>query len=285
MADGRLADVEALLKRGDAGGARAQADAILASPALSRSDRALALLLRSRAHEMQRNLAAAIVDVEGAIALVPDDARALNDLGILCADDGQRDRAIEAFTRATRVDPRYARAWNNLGNALRDAGRVDAACTAFERATQADPRYALAWANLGVTRRDLGDDGGAGTAFERAIAIDPRQRLALTAMAGLRRAEGRIDEAASLYERALAVEARDAASWFLYAGTLAERDDLEAAVKAYGEAERRDPRMLGFRVRLSVPSPDPPRIHESSGNRRCWLYRESRCRPACEPGV
>jgi CRISPR-associated protein Csy1 len=253
--DPRIAAIEAQLRAGDARGALAGADALVAAPVLGIGERFAALMLRSRAHEALRNLAAAIVDVEGALALNPRDARACNELGILCADAREIDRAIAAFRRATALDPGYARAWNNLGNALRETGAVVEAEEAFARATGADPAYALGWANLGVARRDLGRDDDAAAAFERALALDPRQRLALAALAGLRRGQGRIDEAAVLYERALAVEPRDAQSWLLYAGTLAERDDLEAATRAYAEAERRDPRLLRalFGRHLALP--------------------------------
>jgi CRISPR-associated protein Csy1 len=244
MADARIAAIDAALRRGDVAGAKSLADALIATAAVSAAARAQALLLRSRAHEAMRNLAAAIADVEGALALTPHDARACNELGILCADAQQLDRAIDAFTRATRLDPRYARAFNNLGNALRSAGRVADAAAAFLRATEADPRYPLAWANLGVVYRDLGRDDDAASALQRAIALDPRQRLALTALAGVRRAQGAIDEAAALYRQSLAIESRDANSWLLLAGTLAERDELEEARRAYREAETRDPKLL-----------------------------------------
>lgn len=255
MADPRIAEVDARLRQGDVPGAGALADALLASPALPLNERAVVLLLRSRVHEMQRDLRSAIADVEGALALTPNDARACNELGILCIDAGERDRAIDAFTRATRLDPRHARAWNNLGSALREAGRLDEASSAFARAAQADPRYALAFANLGIALRDLGKDADAAQAFARALAIDPRHRLALTALAGLRRAEGRLDEAATLYERALDVEPRDATNWLLYAGTLAERDDLDAALAAYEQAATRDRKLLRavFGRHLTLP--------------------------------
>ncbi len=255
MADPRLATIEARLRAGDARGALEEADALVATPALAIGDRFAALMLRSRAHEAAGSLPAAIADVEGALALHPRDARACNELGILCADAREVDRAIAAFRRATEIDPGYARAWNNLGNALRESGRVEDAESAFARATAADPRYALGWANLGVARRDLGRDDAAAAAFEQALSLDPRQRLALTALAGLRRGQGRIDVAAALYERALAAEPRDANAWLLYAGTLAERDDLAAATRAYAEAERRDPRLLRalFGRHLALP--------------------------------
>ncbi|MDH5288065.1 MAG: tetratricopeptide repeat protein [Betaproteobacteria bacterium] len=255
MADPRLAQAQARLAAGDAPGARALADAVATAAAVAVADRIAALALRSRAHEAMGSLAAAIADVEGALALAPNDARLHSELGILCADAGDTERAIAAFTQATRLDPRYARAWNNLGTSLRGAGRIADAEAAFARATQAEPGYVLAWANLGVARRDLGADEGAAAALERALALDPRQRLALAALAGLRRGQGRIDDATQLYERALAVDPRDANAWMLYAATLAERDDLSGAARAYAEARSRDRKLLRATIgaRLTLP--------------------------------
>src|SRR4029450_8233513 len=129
----RLAVISQKLAAGDAQGARGELDALLTIGSLATSERFNALVLRSRAHEALRSLPLAIVDLEGALALDPTQARIWNELGILCADSGQVDRAVDAFGHATRADPTYARAWNNLGNALRSAGRIADAVGAVEQ--------------------------------------------------------------------------------------------------------------------------------------------------------
>jgi CRISPR-associated protein Csy1 len=250
-----LAAIEARLAAGDATGARAAADALLASAAIAVSERVAALKLRARAHEALGNPRGAIVDLEGVVALAPSDARACNDLGIACADAGETGHALDAFHRATSLDPGYARAWNNYGTALRHAGRADAAADAFERATAVDRAYALAWANLGTVRRELGDDARAEAALMRALALDPAQRLAVFALAGLRREQGNVDDAAALYAQAAALDPRDANAALLQGQTLAERDDLDGAARAFDAALARDPGMLRAAIarRLTLP--------------------------------
>ena len=244
MSDARLAAIEARLAAGDAQGARAAADAVLAEATLASADRVGALVLRARAHEALRALPLAIVDLDGALALDPSQARLWNELGILCADSGQIDRAVEAFARATRADPRYARAWNNLGNALRSAGLIAEAVQAAQRAVDADPNYALAWANLGALRREAGDDAGAEAALRRGLALDPRQRGAIVTLAGLLRERSDLASAANLFAQAAALDPRDADASRELGQALAERDDLAGARAAYLEAERRAPGML-----------------------------------------
>lgn len=244
MSHARLAAIQAKLAAGDAPGARSAADALLSDAGLAAADRFNALVLRSRAHETMQALSLAIVDLEGALALDPTQARIWNDLGILCADAGQTDRAIDAFAHATRADPGYARAWNNLGNALRSGGRAAEAVLAAERAVAADPNYALGWSNLGALRRELGDDTGAEAALRRALALDARQRGAMMTLAGLLREHSDLAPAAHLFAKAAELDRRDANACRELGQTLAERDDLAAARDAFAEAERRDPRML-----------------------------------------
>ena len=46
-------------------------------------------------------------------------------LGNECLKDGEAAAAVEHFTRATALDPRYTAAWKLLGKALQAAGRDD----------------------------------------------------------------------------------------------------------------------------------------------------------------
>jgi len=239
-----LASLEVQLRGGDAAGARAALDALLARPDLPTADRVGALKLRARAHEALSNLRMAIADVEGVLALAPRDAQAMNELGILRADAGETERALDSFRRAVALEPGYARAWNNVGNAERAAGNLEAAETAFARATAVDPSYALAWANLGAIRRERGDVDGADAALTRALALDPNQRVALQALAGLRRQQGALDVAVALYTQAAQRDPRDANVFLQLGGTLSERDDLAAARSAYDAALARDPGLL-----------------------------------------
>ena len=258
MSSARLSAIQERLSAGDTQGAKLAADALLSETGIAAADRFSALVLRSRAHEAQNDLALAIVDLDGALALDPTQARIWNELGILCADAGQADRAIDAFGHATRADAGYARAWNNLGNALRSGGRLGDAIAAVERAVAADPKYALAWANLGTLRREAGDDHGAEPALRRALELDGRQRGAAMTLGGLLRERSELVAAAALFAKAAELDPRDANACLQLGGTRSERDDLADARAAYQEAERRDPRMLRALLGHSLTLPMVP---------------------------
>ena len=50
-----------------------------------------------------------------------------------CLKDGEPALAVDHFTRATALDPRYTAAWKLLGKALQAAGRDEDALAAWRR--------------------------------------------------------------------------------------------------------------------------------------------------------
>ncbi len=244
MTDPRLPAIQSRLAAGDAAGARALADALLADAALADAVRMPALVLRSRAHEAQRDLPRAIADLQAALALDPKQARLWSELGFLCVDAGSNAQAIVAFERAVQADPGYVRAWSNLGNALRTAGRIDEAIRAVERAVALDERYAIGWSNLGALRRDAGHDAAAEDALRRALAFDPGNRAAMATLASILRARSDLDAAIGLLSRVVELDPRDAQAMLQLANALAERDDLAGARAAYARAGAVDATML-----------------------------------------
>ncbi len=104
--------------------------------------------------EFERSMAAAEVAERGgqaataarhytaALALRPDDARALNALGLLTLYGGDADEAIRLLRRATLADPQGAMLWLNLSSAYRQAGDDGSERAALAAAIDLDP-YSL----------------------------------------------------------------------------------------------------------------------------------------------
>src|SRR5262249_13237645 len=93
---------------------------------------------------------------------------------------GDIQRAIDAFTHAVQLDPRYANAWTQLGFAYLNAGNNAemAAATAEKKATAAgqqaldiDPHFSRAHLLAGSIERDYHWNwDAAAAAYERALA-------------------------------------------------------------------------------------------------------------------
>jgi len=102
-----------------------------------------------------------------------------NAIGIARASAGERERAVEAFEQALRIDPKNAVAWQNIGLTRVHADRPQEALAAFDRAFALNERLPRAWNGRGAALEELGRHGEALESWKRALELDPRQFEAL----------------------------------------------------------------------------------------------------------
>jgi arylsulfatase A-like enzyme/Tfp pilus assembly protein PilF len=102
-----------------------------------------------------------------------------NAIGIARASAGERERAVEAFEQALRIDPKNAVAWQNIGLTRVHADRPREALAAFDRAFALNERLPRAWNGRGAALEELGRHGEALESWKRALELDPRQFEAL----------------------------------------------------------------------------------------------------------
>ena len=96
------------------------------------------------------HLQTAEINIKQAAALAPDDPYSLYVLGRLKFRQKKYDEAIDAFSRAAKLDPQDAQVQNFLGLALSEKGLRGPAETALRKAIQIDPGCADAHNNLAV---------------------------------------------------------------------------------------------------------------------------------------
>jgi tetratricopeptide (TPR) repeat protein len=113
-----------------------------------------------------------------AIALNPNYPHALNNLGILAADDGRIAEAEGLFLRAKEVLGRTEMSpYVNLGNIYEMTGRLGDAIRMYETAVAIKPEFGANWYALARLRVQSGDPGGVSVALANAIALDPGWRV------------------------------------------------------------------------------------------------------------
>jgi Flp pilus assembly protein TadD len=122
---------------------------------------------------------------------------------------------LEAFTRATTLDPNNAGAWTNRANALRALGRSREAAEGYGTARRLAPRDPSPANGLGVLALEAGDLDRAVALFTEALALDPRYH------------EARMNLAVAEVRRGHPAAARAALDALLQA-----RPDPETALKA-----------------------------------------------------
>src|SRR6266566_4658537 len=197
-----------------------------------------------------------------ALAVTSDNDVAHNNLGYLCVDRGELDKAISHFQtalriRSTKPDPHYsvgsAFMHVNLADALGRKGQPDEAMVHYEEAIKLQPSYADAYYNRGVILFAEGHIDEAIADWEKTLQIQPNDADAHTGLGNALLRQGSLKEAIAHYEKALALAPKDPHSRINIAWVLATSSDasirdgvraVEFARKAVELSNSGDPKFL-----------------------------------------
>jgi tetratricopeptide (TPR) repeat protein len=91
--------------------------------------------------------------------------------GVVQAQQGQIDKAIETFKQITQTHPEQSEAYNNLGVLYASKGQLEASKTYLEKALQTHPSYAAAHRNLSDVHSHL-----AKQSYAKALQVDPKAK-------------------------------------------------------------------------------------------------------------
>jgi len=132
------------------------------------------------------------------------DPEALNAYGIALADIGKVDEATQQFEKVLRADPNNAPALQNLGIVALRRDDVQSAMSFLTRALALNPKLPLALNTLGVVYAKQGDLPHAVESWNRAVAVDPRQYDALFNIGLVEGRAGHVAEARAALARFVA---------------------------------------------------------------------------------
>ncbi|MGA7412672.1 MAG: tetratricopeptide repeat protein [Bryobacteraceae bacterium] len=148
---------------------------------------------------------AAIAKWNEALALSPDDAKALSNLGMQLAKVGRVEEAKAHYLKATQTEPDYPDGYTNLGIALAREGNYDQAIPYLERAAILSPWDAMVHSNLGAALAESGR-GDAIAECQKALQLNPGYGEAYANLAIALAKAGRVDEAIPNFEKALELD-------------------------------------------------------------------------------
>ena len=184
--------------------------------------------------------------------LMPNDAEAHFNLGVVLKSLGQLDEAVSSYRRALQLNPAYAEAHSNLGNALRDLGQLESAVASYRSALMIKSNSATAHNSMGTALKDLGKLDAAIESYRRAIEIKPGYAEAHTNLGNALRDTGQIGDAIASYHCALTYKPDSAETHF----------NLGLARKELGQL---DEAATSFHRALEL-SPDSANVHFNLGN-------------------
>jgi tetratricopeptide (TPR) repeat protein len=194
--------------------------------------------------------AAAIPEWMKALAMSPDDARALNNFGLSLAGANRRAEAMEQYHKALAAKPDYPEAHNNLAIALADAGRAGEAIGQYQQALAGNSGYAEAHCNLATLLAQHGRLPDAIRHFEAALAIRPDYADAHNNFGVALAAAGRLDEAVSHYRKAIASDPRYVDAHNNLGSVLARQGKLDDAIVQFRKALELSPSDAAAEVNL-----------------------------------
>jgi tetratricopeptide (TPR) repeat protein len=139
------------------------------------------------------------------LAAAPGQVDAVNVLGAIALARRDPAAALEHFTRATQLQPRFAEAHSNRGVAFQALKRWDEALASFRRVLEIDPRHADALFNQAIVLGEMQRWPQALESYERLLRVRPDHALAWNNRGNVLLQLKRADEAMSSYERALAI--------------------------------------------------------------------------------
>ncbi len=147
-----------------------------------RARRIQELLNKSARLLYQRRPGEAVIALEEAYALDPENVDVAINLGGAYVMQGRFSKAVPVLEAASRREPDNSMVWTNLAAAY--LGRLelsshemqDKAIAAFERALQANPGAPNVNYNLGLIYKERGDLERASAHFWRALEINPNDR-------------------------------------------------------------------------------------------------------------
>ncbi len=167
---------------------------------------------------------------------------AWREVGDGCVAMGEYRQALDAYLKATDLDPANGQAWINAALCANKLDRpVDARQYAL-KATQATPDHVLAWVQLCQSEIRLGNTDAANEAVNKAATCKTDDPVFRADVAAMYHDLGRMDDAIALCREIAAAAPEYARPWDTLASALTRQGKRPEAINARTEQARRDPR-------------------------------------------
>ncbi len=204
------------------------------------------------AHHFAGRLAKAEAAYKRALAKDANDAGALHLLGLLAADRGKPERALQLIEKALAVDPRNANFLHSAGHVLSQLGRVEEAVARYKAALEADPDRPLTLSNLGNALKRLGCMEEAAACLARAVELDIGFAEGWSNLGLVEKARGAYPQAKSAFTRAMELKPDNPEFRFNLANAEREAGDLETAITGYQAVLAQAPLHGGAHLNLAT---------------------------------
>ncbi|MGW8223500.1 MAG: tetratricopeptide repeat protein, partial [Syntrophobacteria bacterium] len=166
-----------------------------------------------------------------ALQIKPENFEAHNNLGVVLADQGKFDEAIDHYSEALRIRPDYAKAHQDLAVVLKKQGRIEEAINHYYEALKIEPNNTIAHIQLALVWLSQERTDKAIEHYQKALSLSPDSTLVLNNLAWILATH----ENSSFRDGARAVQLAEKACTLSGSKNATSLDTLAAA---YAEAGR-----------------------------------------------
>ncbi len=215
--------------------------AVMASTGCSRLDNAI----KCRSADPDTRIAACTALIQsGQVWTTTKLSTVYNNRGTAYMSKGDHDHAIQDFSDAIRLDPRFALAYNNRGAAWVDKKDYDRAIPDYNEAIRLNPKIAAAFYGRGEAYDHKGDFDRAIQDHSEAIRLNPNFAYAYDARGRAHRNKGEFDSAIQDYTDAIRLDPTFALAWNNRGDAYRSKGDYDRAIKDFNEALRLNPNLM-----------------------------------------
>jgi tetratricopeptide (TPR) repeat protein len=133
----------------------------------------------------------------------PEDAEAINELGITLIGAGRFREGLDSFRQALKIRPDFISAKTNAGVALRRLAKIPEALLQFQEVLKVTPEDAVACFNLGTTLHLAGQYDEARIWLQKSLELCPSHTDSAIELGKVLEKLDRIEEAIQAYHRAI----------------------------------------------------------------------------------
>ncbi len=178
------------------------------------------------------------------LATTPTSTIALNNLGLIYAEQGMYDKALALYQQLLDYAPhqdRVERVYVNIGSAYLGKGMFDEAIDSYQTALETNPEYVEAYLGLGKVSQQVGQYRQAIQIYESALELNPRNEVIYTRLGNVYFVQGKYDEALRYYQRAHELNPVSIAAYNAMGLCYAAQGDAQTALDLYRQALTIDP--------------------------------------------
>lgn len=207
---------------------------------------ALALGMRALGAHFDHNYDSALVDLNKAVELAPQNDAWYNRRGNLYADIGEHEKALEDYTRAIALSPEIAVYYANRGSSYYNLDKLDLAIADFTQCIKLEPDNAENFNSRGVIYHEAERYENAIADYSRAIALAPKIALYYLNRAQSYGRLDKLDEALEEAGRAIAMDSSNADNYNHRGNIYYDAQRYPEALEDYSRAVELNPQRALF---------------------------------------